>query len=67
MKNIVLYTNHCVQCGVLEDLLKKRNIQYSVVDDVDTMLSLGLTHMPVLEIDGNFMQFKDAYNFILRS
>ena len=67
MNQVVLYSNHCVQCKVLEDLLKKHNIKYSVVDDVSTMLNLGLTHMPVLEIDGKFMQFKDAYNYIIRS
>lgn len=67
MNQVVLYSNHCVQCKVLEDLLKKHNIKYSVVDDVNTMLKLGLTHMPVLEIDGRFMQFKDAYNYIIRS
>lgn len=67
MNQVVLYSNHCVQCKVLEDLLKKHNIKYSVVDDVNTMLNLGLTHMPVLEIDGKFMQFKDAYNYIIRS
>lgn len=67
MSKVVLYSNHCVQCKVLEDLLKKHNIKYSVVDDVNTMLNLGLTHMPVLEIDGKFMQFKDAYNYIIRS
>lgn len=67
MNQVVLYSNHCVQCKVLEDLLKKHNIKYSIVDDVNTMLNLGLTHMPVLEIDGKFMQFKDAYNYIIRS
>ena len=67
MNQVVLYSNHCVHCKVLEDLLKKHNIKYSVVDDVNTMLNLGLTHMPVLEIDGKFMQFKDAYNYIIRS
>lgn len=67
MNQVVLYSNHCVQCKVLEDLLKKHNIKYSVVDDVNTMLNLGLTHMPVLDIDGKFMQFKDAYNYIIRS
>lgn len=48
--SVVLYTNHCPCCEVLESRLKAAGIQYRTVDDVRLMLEMGLTTMPMLEV-----------------
>lgn len=62
--NVVLYSTGCPRCKILKSKLDKKGITYSVVDDVDKMLSMGMTTMPVLEVDGVRMSFKEAINWI---
>ena len=62
--NIVLYTTHCPKCMVLEKKLKSKNIEYSFVDDVNLMISKGFETTPMLEVDGEIMDFKNANEWI---
>lgn len=62
--NVILYSTGCPRCKILKSKLNKKGITYSVVDDVGKMLSMGMTTMPVLEIDGVKMNFKEAINWI---
>nr|DAU08684.1 MAG TPA: hypothetical protein [Caudoviricetes sp.] len=39
-------------------------MEYSVVEDVDVMLSKGLKEVPWLEVDGNLMNFVDSSKWI---
>lgn len=62
--NIKLYSTGCPKCHVLESKLNSKNISYEVCNDKDVMISMGLTAIPVLEVDGNRMDFKQAVNWI---
>lgn len=62
--NVVLYSTGCPRCKILKSKLDKKGITYSVVDDVDKMLNMGMTVVPVLEVDGVRMSFKEAINWI---
>ena len=62
--NIILYSTNCPRCKILKSKLDKKGITYSVVDDVDKMLSMGMVVVPVLEVDGVRMSFKEAINWI---
>lgn len=62
--NIKLYSTGCPKCHVLESKLNSKNISYEVCNDKDAMISMGLTAVPVLEVDGNRMDFKQAVNWI---
>ena len=44
--------------------LDKKGLEYSYVNDVDTLLRLGITHPPVLEVNGVRMQAPQARNWI---
>lgn len=57
---IVLYSTGCPKCRVLEAKLAKTGQTYTVIEDVDTMESMGLTEVPVLEVDGKLMNFGEA-------
>lgn len=39
-------------------------MEYTVVEDVDVMLSKGLKDVPWLEVDGNLMNFADSSKWI---
>ena len=62
--SVVLYTNHCPCCEVLEAKLKAAGIQYRAVDDVRLMLEMGLTTMPMLETDDMMMNYPAALKWL---
>ena len=64
MKHIILYTTHCPKCNVLKAKLDAKNISYTEIDDLARMLSLGVTVVPVLSVDGSFMEFKTAVDWV---
>lgn len=49
---------------MLKSKLDDKKVIYSIVNDVDKMLSMGMAVVPVLEVDGIRMNFKEAINWI---
>ena len=62
--SVVLYTNHCPCCEVLESKLKALGIRYKVVDDLRLMLEMGLTAAPMLETDDMMMDYPAALKWL---
>ena len=62
--NVILYSNHCPKCNVLEKKLKTKNIEHEEVNDVEIMKEKGYFMLPVLEIDGVSMDFKTANDWV---
>ena len=62
--NVILYSTGCPKCNILKKKLEDANMEYSVVEDVDVMLSKGLKEVPWLEVDGNLMNFVDSSKWI---
>lgn len=62
--SVVLYTNHCPCCEVLEGRLKAAGIRYRVVDDTRLMLEMGLTTMPMLQTDDMMMNYPAALKWL---
>ena len=62
--NVILYSNHCPKCNVLEKKLKGKNIEYEEVNDVEIMKKKGYLMLPVLEINGESMDFKEANDWV---
>lgn len=48
----------------MEDKLAKKNISYTLFDDVQKMIELGITSVPIFEVDGIKMEFRDANKWI---
>lgn len=61
---IKLYTNHCRKCEILTSKLKDKNVAFEVVDDEETLLSLGFDFMPVLEVDSKRLGYLDAVSYV---
>lgn len=51
-------------CNVLEKKLKQKNILYDEVNDVEIMKEKGYMSVPILEVDGVSMSYKEAYKYI---
>lgn len=62
--NIILYSTGCPKCNILKKKLADAQMEYSVVEDVDVMVSKGLKEVPWLEVDGNLMNFVDSSKWI---
>lgn len=63
-EKIVLYTIDCPKCKVLERKLKEADIEYEVVKDVDTMMSLGISSAPVLGVGESLLNFNEAIGWV---
>lgn len=61
---MVLYTTGCPQCTCLKQILDSHGYKYSVCEDADLMIQKGFTAVPMLEVDGQVMSFKDAMKWI---
>lgn len=61
---IILYTIGCPKCKILEKKLHDKNIEYETVTNRDVMLEMELDSLPVLEVDGNLMNFGDAVRWV---
>lgn len=62
--NVIFYSSHCPRCHVLETKLKQKNISYTECNDIDVMVSKGLTNAPALEVDGVIMEFSEAVKWV---
>ena len=63
---ILLYTTHCPKCNALEGKLKKKEINFTIIDNfnVQEMVDKGFTSAPILSVDNKLMNFNDAINWI---
>lgn len=61
---ITLYTINCPNCKILEERLRLRGIKFETCSDADKMLSMGMSTMPVLEVDNTFMNFQQAFAWV---
>ena len=58
---IKLYSTHCPQCIMLENLLKQKKVNYEYVKTtMEDIAAMGYSGVPLLEVDGKIMTFNDA-------
>ena len=62
--NIILYSTDCPKCKVIESKLKDKNIKFETCKDVDLMQEKGFTMAPMLEVDGEIMDFIKANKWV---
>lgn len=62
---MTIYTTQgCGKCKVLKDKLNSRNIEYDECQDVEKMQAMGLTNLPVLEVNGELFAFDKAIKYV---
>lgn len=62
--NITLYTTGCPKCKVLETKLQQQNLDFATVEDEQIMVDKGFMTAPMLEVDGEIMDFSAAINWL---
>ena len=67
MDKIILYSNNCPRCKILKKKLDDNKINYEIIDNVNTMIDKGLSTVPVLEINGRMLDFKEAVEWVNNS
>ena len=68
MMEITLYGLHgCPMCKYLEQVLNKKGVPYTKVDDLEKIKALNLNSVPTLEVDGKRMNYPDALKFVRES
>ena len=67
-KVIDFYTIHCPKCNTLQKIMQNKNITFNVVDDRDTVMSMGdkynTNDAPFAIIDGVFYNTKQLQEWI---
>ncbi len=64
---IKIYSTGCPKCKVLIKKLHEKNIQYEECNDTEIMKAKGIQFLPVLEINGDLLDFKQATEWIGRN
>ena len=62
--NVILYTVDCHKCKVLEKKLNNANISFEVCKDTKLMAERNISKLPMLEVDGEMLTFKEAVDMI---
>lgn len=63
-KDIILYSTGCPKCNVLKKKLDGKSVEYTEINSVEDMLSLGITQVPVLKVGDAIMDFAQANAWI---
>lgn len=62
---VTLYTTqHCPICMMVKDLLVQKHIKFDVIDDLGVMTSKGIKSAPMVDVDGEIMNAKEAMKWI---
>ncbi len=62
--NVILYSTGCPRCIVLKEKLLSKNIPYTEVTSKEEMIASGFDEVPVLAVDEDIMNFRDAVNWV---
>lgn len=61
---VIFYSTHCPKCMVLEKKLQQKNISYDEINDIKTIRKTGYLTVPLLEVNGKIMDFKEAVDWV---
>lgn len=62
---MTLYTTQtCPKCRVIKIKLEQAGIEYNISQDEDKMRKLGIQQVPILEKDGELLDFSDILDYI---
>lgn len=64
MTNLILYSTGCPQCKALKSILDEAGIKYTICSDKSLMLAKGMRSVPMLEVNGELLPFKEAIAWI---
>lgn len=61
---VKLYSTHCPQCIMLENMLKQKKVKYELVKTtMENVEVMGYSSVPLLEVDGKIMNFNEGMSW----
>lgn len=66
MVEVVLYSTGCPRCEVIKKKLAEKGVSYTECTSVEKMLQMGMSSVPMLEINGDLLSFQEALDWIRR-
>lgn len=64
MNDVMLYSTGCPRCNILKKKLNEKGITFEENNDVEQMIEMNITQVPVLSVDGERMEFAQANEWI---
>lgn len=62
---VILYSSeNCPMCTALKNMLDEAKVAYTICYDKETMLSMGFTSIPMLKVNENIINYKNAIKWI---
>lgn len=61
---IILYSTGCPKCNVLKKKMDMKGIEYTESGDIDFLLEMGIKQAPVLDVNGELLDFIEANKWI---
>ena len=65
MNKIILYSTKCPRCLMLEKKLEQHGIDFEEITDTNVMIEKGFTTVPMLEVDGQIMDYNESIKWIM--
>lgn len=62
--DIILYSTGCPRCRVLEKKLEAKGVAYTENNNIEEMIKLGITEVPMLGIGDELKNFSDSISWI---
>jgi len=64
--SVKLYSTKCPRCIVLEKKMQQKGIEFELITDFDVqvLIDKGFKSAPILEVDGECMEFTKANEWI---
>ena len=63
-ERITLYSTNCPKCLILEKKMDKLGIIFEKNMNVDEMIEMGIMQAPVLKVDDELLNFKQAVQWL---
>lgn len=63
-ENIILYSNGCPKCRVLETKLTAKKISYIKNENVSEVADMGFQSLPILKVDDKYLSFVEANDWV---
>lgn len=63
-QKVILYSTGCPQCRVLKAKLDAKAVPYEVCSDIEKMKELGITSVPMVQVDEDILNMKDALSWV---
>jgi len=62
---ILLYSNNCPKCKILKQKLNQKQIIYEECNDMNIMIEKKFLSIPMLQVDGEIMDFNEAIKWVI--